>query len=887
MRTKLDKSTMVLVLIAVLGIVFSLFSLWQISRQSDSRSDKDKIAVVVQAEKDTRLKRYGSINWYNASVNLDCYDDDLVFTGNDSYAVIEFTDGGKITLLPNTLISLSKGHVSLSSGSIEITQTQGSLSVESFGERFVVKKDESLRIQNTSEQKKIVPLGTNPSPLQNNRLLKEFLVLPDLKLAAPIDGDRIPKYRDLQLRLAWKTPTEDSRFKIEFSADAEFSSVIHSEETSSREIRLGGAILPSGRIHWRVKDLKHRQESKSTFVLVDIPEVNLLNPALDSKISLKKIKSDGLLFNWDNPLKLKQRVQLALDPDFKKVIHDYEGSDAQRKIPLVEKGSYYWRVGHITPNKLTIWSKLSRFELIPEIVITPIIFKPFARTMDFALTEEYKLDIQDLNECQEFVFTVFKGSKIVLQRTSPFPMIILKALENGDYSISVKGKLKEGITTQATTESFFVRNSPPVKAPKIKNKKKVKLLVRLLEEISDFFIPSAHASMDKFYPLTWEGSKGATYEIEIVQGEQKEILVKKELTSPKYSFHIQQPGKYYWRVRMKEKDRWGNFTEYFVIEAADKVTWLKEPLMFSPTDNTSIRTNAPKGKITFQWKEPFKDVTYVLELFRDDAKEPFKTLEVKGGSKTLEIENLPQQLKWRVFAKSQYQNTSPNEKHFRINFAKKIPPSKLFIRAAYFSSESQFTQDAPALSPIGMHGTTSLTGSIAKYEAEYFPGSWGYQKSVNLVLKQSSLQGEGRSLQESKFGGEFGWILKNTPVSTHNFYVGNFFSKMDSANPGNITGTYGFSFLTTRYQYLRALSDQLSWGVDAGLQLSINKELSPSYLIVPSIRYQLTETLRVNLELLYEKYTAVLALKDNAEADKIGLTLANTAVGLNLTWQLF
>lgn len=155
-----DHSYRFLVAVAVVGLFLSFFGLYYVSYTKNDLIQNVRVAKVVQFKKDTRLKRAGEIQWTNASEVSDCFDNDLVFTGDDSEAVVEFLDGSRITLSSNTLISLSKNHVSLNSGVIEVANVKKDFSIESFGEVFKPDARRKLRIENTTKTKKIVPLDT-------------------------------------------------------------------------------------------------------------------------------------------------------------------------------------------------------------------------------------------------------------------------------------------------------------------------------------------------------------------------------------------------------------------------------------------------------------------------------------------------------------------------------------------------------------------------------------------------------------------------------------------------------------------------------------------------------------------------------------------------------
>jgi hypothetical protein len=881
---KLDRSSLFLILIALLGIGWSLSSLFLMNHDDTSRGEKRIIARVTQYKQDTRLKRSGDLHWFKVNQSLDCFVSDSVFTGADSFATVEFLDGSSVTLYPNSLISLDEGHVALNSGTIDVNLEKGGLSVESFGETFKVQEKGKFRLENTATSKKIVPLTEMKNSLGNDPRMKGFVQTETLALNSPAAGETKAKFPGTLIEFGWRSSTKSSSrlFKLEFSNDENFGQIQHSLETVFSAIKVPVDKLPTGLVHWRVTE-KSGPKGHSSFFLTDDLKVELFAPAPGTRHPYKLSNQTGITFEWANTLKLPQKLQIARDGNMQELVIDEAVNSTSKVAKFHQSGKYFWRVGYTSQNA-AIWSEVRSFDVAPDVVFAPMRIAQIPNPLDFSLVSSYLIQVTDPNHCDTYLFTLMKDGKVLSEVSSKQPVYKLTRLTDGNYTIVVKGVHTKHEIEGETSKLLVVKNSPPLEAPKIK-KKNVKLFVQALRFLSDLIFPSASAAAPKyFYKLEWEALPGATYELEIARGQERQIIQRESLTENHYKFFIPGPENYYWRVRVSKDGRWGPFTEYAEIMVQDKIMLYKKPLMKTPPHRQAVKMKTSRPEIKLTWNEPFPRAKYFLEIYSHPKKKPLKTLQVKKGEQVVQFKQVPKRFFWRVYGQSQYNNQTANEEKFQTDI---IPDDQSFwpkgdylARFAAFPSKANLKVDSASQN---VTEDVDLTGAMADFNFEFFPKRYR-NNSFNFSFRYMTASSGDSELQEQKLGAEMGFRLKNDSPSLHMVYLSYYLVRQFDFNLGtDVEATYSASFVGSRYLYRKPLSEKTKLELNAGVQIPAAINFTPSIILRPGLNYQLSKKWWLDSFLLLERYFTKPEV--TGQGDDAEVTLMNMGAGLGFTWR--
>lgn len=887
---KLDRSSKVLILIALLGILGSVISIYQVSNLADSGGGKDKVASITVFNKDTRLKRSGNIHWYSVSQPLDAFEDDRIFTGKDSYATIEFASGGKVTLLPNSLISLSKGYIQLNSGTIEVDLKKGAVGIESFGERFNPTEKTKFRLENSAKVKRIVPLEDKQIvSLENNVKLKEFLKPEQITIARPSSGEQIPKFSDNDVTFSWRA-SATANYKVEYSTSKDFANIFHSVEVTTNSLRVSSATFPEGLLYWRVTEVKTNSKAESSFNMVTNIDIRLINPTASSSFPSKQVASEGLVFEWTNDLRYPQKMQLSLTKDFSNVINDSDVQGTQRNLKISTDGTFFWRVGYAYGNGRVHWSETSSFKVTPEVTIAPLEIIALNKEMDFSLTKQYLVRINDLNKCDEYEFIITSNDKVVSNTVTNKPGLKINKLENGDYQLKVIGKLNSKNLTESGTETFTVKNSPPLKAPRIKNKKNVKLFVKALKGLFDFIMPSAEAAPAAYYLLQWEEEEGASYEVEVAKEEkdEKKIVISEKTNEGSFKFFIEGPDRYFWRVRSEKNGQWSPFSEYAEIQVEDKISKVVAPLMVSPPNGKVLKANKKGVRVKFKWNEPSRTFKYFLEITPRGATEPSKVLEVSGGSVGISEDDLPENFSWRVYAESRFDNRTTNEERWNVTFYRLLeapkPPAIFILRPNIAQSKTNFKQDYENASLTDIEDEIDFSGPILNLNFEYLFSRWNHKRSLVIDFRKTSFTDADNELEEQRLGAEYGWLGNRKLRVNHSYYAGFSFNSVKFGIGPEVSADYGLSYITGRYVYTRHLSNKYVFLMNAGLFIPVPDLNVPSFSLKPVLSYKFKKNLWFDAFTVFERIIGQPTLEGGGTSDKITTETQTMALGLGLTW---
>ncbi|HXH73574.1 MAG TPA: hypothetical protein VNJ08_01315 [Bacteriovoracaceae bacterium] len=288
-----------------------------------------------------------------------------------------------------------------------------------------------------------------------------------------------------------------------------------------------------------------------------------------------------------------------------------------------------------------------------ETKFAPLGIKLKSKTLDFNNTESFKAQVIDQNLSDEYQIVVKNDAGVIVKdETSENPSYDIKFLPDGQYQMTVIGKIKGKAIGEALMP--FAVSSKALPALEIPGKY------------------MSFSSKDVAVPLKWNGTDSTEYELELAEGTKETVVSTNKVDSPEFNFKITKPGKYFWRVRYKAGELISPYSEYSEIEIKDSVTLIKGPLMISPEHDRNYEFKA--GKVNFKWREPDSKFSYTFELYDDPDATPIKSLKVSKGKLDQNFNNKNATYWWRVFATSPYGQTTPTQTKYRFTVTtEKVP----------------------------------------------------------------------------------------------------------------------------------------------------------------------------------------------------------------------
>ncbi len=869
---RFDRSSKLLIVLSLLGILASVIALrWTFFTESMDSNPGEVIASVTLSRADTRVKRSGNMHWYQVADQINCYQDDMVFTGEDSTATLEFPSGDKIYLLPHSLVSISTQLITLESGAIEVEISgKEQFSIETLGKVVELKEPARFKVIQTEKERKLITIsGTAPAAEKFGiTQLKDPPKIAEIfELIRPRAGEILPSLPGSKVILEWRYTGEDQNFILEL--DGKTSKV------SGNRFELKRENLAPGKVFWKVTNASNESQN-SYFEISEKFAITLNYPKHEQEISLAGVSEKEIDFSWTNPVALPQKFELAKDLSFAQPLVGQLTSRNSLKAPL-PAGQYFWRIGYPDNGQVAYWSAVGTFKLSTEAAPTLAITQ-VPSIWDFSVNPILILDVDASAEIDRLTFRLSGPTK--LQGKIKSGTLSLKDLKDGQYKIQIFGSFgKKNI--ESVAYEFQVKNSKPLAPPKIKNSK-VKLYVQVINSIMDAIFPPAHAETEAKHSMSWDGKQGSTFELEVWNGEKSKVIFKEVTQKQSYDFTIPGPGKYFWRVRENHSEAWGPYSDFAEIEAQDKILILKKPLM---------RKAFVDGKnITFIWHEPYPEFDYFLEIYREKLKTPILSIKVSGGSKTFDPPLSNDKHYWRIRAKSAWGNQNPNNKKVLLRLGEEVSQAasntrNLYIfRAAYFMTSSQYSQD-PEDAPIeDADKTLGMSGSSYQMRGEVWPARLGQRYGLHMGYRKHALSSDKNKLSETEIVGELGYAIKRNSNWSHFLFGGINYSSAEIDLDETIVN-YSKSFGTIRYQFNQVINQKFSFTIDGTLLQSFQFDLSaPSIRLGPMLNWHFRPRWSLSLAANYEKN------QSNPEYNQQGLKgelkIANTisSYGLMLNW---
>lgn len=370
-----------------------------------AHNDKlELIGDVATSQNDVRRKNLDTFSWLPATRTDAIYQNDSIFTGDRSEAMIRLQDGTQIRIAPNSLITLN-----MKNGQMNLDLRYGNLTGElSKGSALVIKSgNEEFKLEGTQagNEKSKVEFNKSHSGTVDLKLLSGNVRFSDKNKGAQnlskestvavTPKGEVKKVERPQLQIKtsdkefnvvrvtpddpipfeWQGSGDVARYEVEISPTADFNTVNVSKLSPEAKAQVTDPLEP-GKYYWRVKAYDHNGQvaaasapQKMSLSYVSPPVITF--PAKQAEISLEmKVKSaDELVtateIKWQAPVQFKSfSYQVAQDPAFTQIVKEGQTSTYSALTSRLPNGTYYARVaGQTEQKKFSSWSETVPFKI--------------------------------------------------------------------------------------------------------------------------------------------------------------------------------------------------------------------------------------------------------------------------------------------------------------------------------------------------------------------------------------------------------------------------------------------------------------------------------------------------------------------------------------------
>lgn len=395
----------------ILGIAVAVLMVFSYFLYDDSllfsKSNDNKLELIGAmsvSQNDVRRKNLDTFSWMPASSKDKIFQNDSIFTGERSQAVIQLQDGTQIKIHPNSLITLN-----LKNGQMNLDLRYGNLVGE-------IAKDSALTIKSGNEEFKLENKPGSPEKSQiqfkkahsgttdlklisgnvkyTDKKKNMFKELPkDIEVSVSKNGE-VKKLEKPVLTLttadninllrinpndpipfSWDSKGEVSKFELDMSTTEDFNTVAVSKTTVDKKIAVTESLEP-GDYFWRLKALDKNGDTsavssvnKMHIIKFEGPQITTPTAQAQVNLELKAKPKEPLNtttdIQWTAPPYLKNFIwQVAQDSEFNSIIHQGNTKELAAVTPKLSSGTYYLRVqGQTDSQKNSPWSEVVSFTL--------------------------------------------------------------------------------------------------------------------------------------------------------------------------------------------------------------------------------------------------------------------------------------------------------------------------------------------------------------------------------------------------------------------------------------------------------------------------------------------------------------------------------------------
>lgn len=697
------------IILSVAGSLLLLFSYFlyddRLLFEPLTGTKSSSIGQIYHLENDVRHKGLDSFSWYPATKAETLYQQDSIFTGENSQASLQLEDGSLIHIRENSLITLNlkqgQFQLDLKYGDLisEVKENQN-IQIKSGTEEYevkgsskestsvVIKKNRlgQSEVQSLRGAPKVIskksgkaltlkqaPPKTfekffvkgpqspflNPSEkpiVQNSQDPKPNIPTPPAAKIEAKTPDQLVVKRKLAsdtFWLEWKSEGEFENYQLEIKSSLDNNQILQTETLKENKLLLGPK-LDDGSYTWTVKtvakDGKTLTESKPhQFHLWTLqspfwlkPDLGQKIPGDDLEVSLEWSGTKAEFFEW----------QLSKTIDFSKPSHQGQSKTPEDKVKQLESGIYFARVRAKKWKDIwSDWSSPGKFVVLPKV---PAVLKaPILAQTKFNY-DPSQLALRNIAS--------IPATKIAWQNVPQAKSYIVEVASEPDFSDSKKipetkvqfnfsdySKAKHYVRVFALGEQG--QRSPSSKVAEISillQKPRMFPVENVIEKNSD---PTAKAP-DKMVNFQWTPiMMSSIYQVEVATADDfknAQVLDSKETKSP---WKVSAPGDYYARVRPLDS------RGLAMTEASDPIKFsytfekaLAPPVLAEPFNETTVfLQQAMEPFIWLEWKTDAEAEGYEVQISNDPS---FKRVVLQGRSENhrfLVKEKIPYgKIFWRV-----------------------------------------------------------------------------------------------------------------------------------------------------------------------------------------------------------------------------------------------
>lgn len=412
MKLSVSKNDLKLIAIIVLVLLLGVAG-WFYYSNSNFSFNRKAIAQLKEAKDDVRLKMYEQTSWENPEVNAGLVSGDQIFTGENSYALIEFNNQVRLNLKPNSLITITE-----MDDKLVMELERGSLDLENSaqGEIYLKENEELRKIEPSPAVQKL-------SKTTEQKIVVEEKPTVAAEITGPENGQKVELGKSINF-----TFSRELTGDFEMARDAAFSQGLKKIKLSEKVSSMPFKAEEKGNFFFRL--VEDNLVSRSVQIEVFEHQMNeIISPLNDSELELKRLEPHTVTLAWKNVSEAPAHLKVLKDGT---ELINQTAEKESFELTNVEAGTYQW--GTSSSSKMEE-SKLASFKVFFE----PLVAKNNKLSLSEARNNSLHLVFNNALKNEELDVTVSQEENVVLEKVLS-EKYDLEDLKPGSYTISVNSK---------------------------------------------------------------------------------------------------------------------------------------------------------------------------------------------------------------------------------------------------------------------------------------------------------------------------------------------------------------------------------------------------------------------------------------------------------------
>ncbi|HPV41872.1 MAG TPA: FecR family protein [Spirochaetota bacterium] len=626
---------------ALIICIFSL--LFYLDFTSHSAIGQERIVGLIAFKKQVAQRKYSDqVVWDEIEQTAPVYNNDSIRTADNSEAVVRLSDGSEITINENSMIQLSfaTDEIDIQFKGGSISTRRGDVAGETVSKMNIRTEDTTVNVAKSDVQlsgtkergvslvvtrggARVTAGGKERSIKENQKVIVEkgskevrIFTFPLKPVNPAPDAVVITAGASGAVAFTWEPLKPEQEGFLDISDTPFFSKIVSTRKIAGTEATVN---VPVGSYFWRLRAKNRITGIVDTgegrkFSLVRVEPAYLIAPEQGQVIQYGKNRP-VVNFKWDGSETAQEYyLDIAADNAMSRIVASFKTAEGPLAVDNFDEGTYFWRVVSVTRvsgNLSRVPSPVRMLKISKKKIINPPVpqFPPNESSISSAVMKEKGIVFSWLYDQD------IQTARIIISRNQDFSSPLFSGVSNANF-INIRKDLAPGVyywRLQGILAGYTLTEPSPAMKFTMVTVQNIKLIYPAV----DSEVTPAGRSRD--VRMSWEKTDlYGEYMVQVSHNSDFTRINKEEHVSASQAVISGfNPGKYYWRVLLKNND--GSIVMTSKAGSFIVLDTLPAPTILSPGNHETIDMDK-LNELDLRWKRLEEANAYRFKMYKVDKK---------------------------------------------------------------------------------------------------------------------------------------------------------------------------------------------------------------------------------------------------------------------------